>query len=292
MVLKIEQIHPLFAANASGVDLSQPLSSQDVDAINAAMDKYAVLVFRNQPLTQTQLWDLANAFGTLDAGLKAILKVPDRMEHEELADISNLGDDGKPLPRDHGKTVSNIANQLWHSDSSFQKPAAQYSMLSAVQLPEHGGDTEFADLRAAYDGLPEETRQEIEGLEAEHYALHSRALLGDLQYSDEQKAGLPPVYWPLVRVHPGSNRKLLFAGIHTCSIKGWSLAEGRMMLMDLLEHATQRQFVFRHKWQLHDLVIWDNRSTLHRGRRFDFSKVRELRRATTLDLNAPELAAE
>ena len=291
MSLTIRQIHKHFVGEASGVDLSKPLDAATVDAINRAMDEYAVLVFRDQPLTQTQQLELAKSFGPLDMGLKKLKKQPDRLEHAELADISNVGDAGGTVARDSKKIVSNIANQLWHSDSSFQQPAARYSMLAAVQVPSSGGDTEFADLRAAYDGLPEETKREIDGLEAEHYALHSRFLLGDTDYTEEQRAALPPVWWPLVRTHPGSGRKLLFAGIHARSIRGWTVAEGRMLLMDLLEHATQPEFVYIHKWRPNDLVIWDNRSTLHRGRRFDLSQPRELRRATTLDVDTNEQAA-
>ncbi|NMG39660.1 TauD/TfdA family dioxygenase [Chelativorans sp. ZYF759] len=291
MTLTITQLHKHFVGEAAGVDLSQPLDAGTIDEINRAMDTYAVLVFRDQPLTQTQQLDLARSFGPLDMGLKKLKKQPDRLEHAELADISNVGDAGGTVARDSKKIVSNIANQLWHSDSSFQQPAARYSMLAAVQVPSSGGDTEFADLRAAYDGLPEEMKTEIEGLEAEHYALHSRFLLGDTDYTEEQKAALPPVWWPLVRTHPGSGRKILFAGIHARSIKGWTVAEGRMLLMDMLEHATQPEYVYAHKWRPNDLVIWDNRATLHRGRRFDLSQPRELRRATTLDVGTNERAA-
>lgn len=291
MTLEVKQVHKHFVGEASGIDLSKPLDAGTIKAVNDAMDKYAVLVFRDQPLTQTQQLELAKSFGPLDMGLKKLKKQPDRLEHAELADISNVADAGGTVARDSRKIVSNIANQLWHSDSSFQQPAARYSMLAAVQVPSSGGDTEFADLRAAYDALPDETKQEIDGLEAEHYALHSRFLLGDTEYTDEQKAALPPVWWPLVRTHPGSGRKLLFAGIHARAIKGWTVAEGRMLLMDLLEHATQPEFVYIHKWRPNDLVIWDNRSTLHRGRRFDLSLPRELRRATTLDVDGQEQAA-
>jgi alpha-ketoglutarate-dependent 2,4-dichlorophenoxyacetate dioxygenase len=291
MPLQVRQIHEHFVGEATGLDLSRPLDRAAIDAVNAAMDRYAVLVFRDQPLTQTQQVDLAKSFGPLDMGLKKLKKQPDRLDHAELADMSNVADGGGIVARDSRKIVGNIANQLWHSDSSFQQPAARYSMLAAVQVPPSGGDTEFADLRAAYDALPDETKREIDGLEAEHYALHSRFLLGDTDYTEEQKAALPPVFWPLVRTHPGSGRKILFAGIHARSIKGWTVAEGRMLLMDLLEHATQPQFVYAHKWRPNDLVIWDNRSTLHRGRRFDLSQPRELRRATTLDVDAAAQAA-
>src|SRR5690554_6090061 len=211
MSFTVKKLHPLFVGEASGVNLSQPLSAQEIDAFNAAMDEYGVLVFRNQPLTQTQQLELAKSLGPLDIGMKKLKHRKDRLEHPELADISNVADNqGALAARDDRKIVSNIANQLWHSDSSFQKPAARYSMLAAVQVPELGGQTEFADLRAAYDALPEHTKQEIADLQAEHYVLHSRFMLGDTDYTEEQQQVIPPAIWPLVRVHPGSGRKVLF----------------------------------------------------------------------------------
>jgi alpha-ketoglutarate-dependent 2,4-dichlorophenoxyacetate dioxygenase len=193
--------------------------------------------------------------------------------------------------RTHRRIVSNIANQLWHSDSSFQRPAAKYSMLMCEIVTSWGGETEVADMRAAYDALGEPTKRALDGLEAEHYALHSRFMLGDDNYSEEQRNAVPPVTWPVVRTHPGSGRKHLFIGAHARSIAGMTVPEGRMLLADLLEHATQPQFRHRHTWRPGDLLIWDNRCVLHRGRRFDLSERRELRRATTLDVDAPELRA-
>jgi alpha-ketoglutarate-dependent 2,4-dichlorophenoxyacetate dioxygenase len=160
------------------------------------------------------------------------------------------------------------------------KPRAAYSMLHAVITPSWGGNTEFADLRAAWDTLDERTRRDVEGLSAEHYALHTRLLLGDEAYTDAQKKEIEPAVWPLVDTHPGSGRKLLFVGVHARQIVGWPTAEARMFLLDLLEHATQRERVYVHEWQPGDLVIWDNRSTLHRGRRYDIAERRELRRTT------------
>ena len=283
MSLKLSPLHPLFAAEASGIDLTQPLTPEQIREIGAAMDRYAVLVWRGQPLTQEQQMRFASSFGTPDIGLKRVFKRPERLEYEELIDISNVGADGQVVARDAPKNLSNFANMLWHSDSSFQAPRAAYSMLSAVALPGWGGNTEFADLRAAYDTLPDRIRQEIRDLEAEHSALHTRLLLGDNAYTDEQKKAIPPATWPLVTTHPGSGRKVLFVGVHATHIVGWPIAEGRMYLHDLLEHATQREFVYSHEWQPGDLVMWDNRSTLHRGRRYDISERRELRRTTIND---------
>jgi alpha-ketoglutarate-dependent 2,4-dichlorophenoxyacetate dioxygenase len=275
-----------FAALASGIDLSKPLDAAAVRAIEAAMDEHAVLVWRGQPLTQDQQIAFAKAMGPLDLGLRKLKGGPHRFDYAELADISNVKADGEVADRTHAKIVGNVANQLWHSDSSFQCPRAKYSMLSAVVVPGFGGETEFADLRMAYDALPEWRKKQIENLKAVHFALHSRFMLGDTQYTDEQKKTIPPAVWPLVQVDPRSGRRILFVGVHACEIEGMTVAEGRMLIMDLLEHATQREFVYRHHWQVGDLVMWDNTATVHRGRYFDFSERRELRRATTEEVTA------
>jgi len=204
--LYISQIHPVFVGEVTGVDLRQPLNPAVATEIDAAMDRYAVLVLRGQSLDQEQQMVFARSFGPLDLGLRKIKRQPHRFQYDELIDISNVDEKGRVADRNSRKIVSNIANQLWHSDSSFQRPAAKYSMLSAVVLPTRGGETEFADLRAAYDALSDEMKAELEGLEAEHYALHSRFLLGDTDYTEEQKNAIPPVHWAIVRMHPGSKR--------------------------------------------------------------------------------------
>ena len=285
MSLQFKPLHKVFAAQASGIDLTQPLSDADVRAINAAMNEHAVLVFRGQPLTAQQQLNFSNAFGPLDIGLKRVFKRPERLEDERLIDISNVDAQGQVAKRDSPKNLSNFANQLWHSDSSFMNPRAAYSMLHCVIKPSWGGNTEFADLRHAYDTLDERTREEIKDLKAEHFALHTRILLGDDAYTDEQKKQIPPAVWPLSDTHPGSGRKLLYVGVHARQILGWPTAESRMYLQDLLEHATQRENVYVHEWEPGDLVIWDNRTTMHRARPLDDKKYkRELTRVTTLDL--------
>jgi len=291
MTLHLKPLHPVFAAEASGIDITQPLSDADVGAINAGMNEYAVLVFRDQPLGTQQQIDFASSFGPLDIGLKRVFQRKERLPDERLIDISNVDYSGAVAQRDSPKNLSNFANQLWHSDSSFMKPRAAYSMLHAVVLPSWGGDTEFADLRAAWDALDARTQREIEGLEAEHYALHTRLLLGDEAYTDEQKKAIAPAVWPLADTHPGSGRKVLFVGVHARQIVGWPTAESRMFLADLVEHATQRERVYVHRWRVGDTVIWDNRATLHRGRRYDLAERRELRRTTINDTPEARLAA-
>lgn len=283
MSLKLTPLHPVFAAEAAGLDLSEPLRSEQVSAIDDAMNQYGVLVFRGQQLSGEQQMVFARNFGELDAGLNKMRKTAHRFAYDELIDISNVDVDGSIAARESRKVVSNFANQLWHSDSSFQRPKAQFSMLHAVVIPSEGGQTEFADLRHAYDRLSPALKDELSDLRAEHWVLHSRFLLGDTQYTPEQQALFPAVQWPLVQTHPGSGRKLLFVGIHARAIVGWPLAEGRMMLSDLLEHATLGEFTYKHEWRVGDLVIWDNRGTVHRGRRFPLSQRRELRRTTIND---------
>jgi alpha-ketoglutarate-dependent 2,4-dichlorophenoxyacetate dioxygenase len=283
MSLQVRPLHPLFAGEASGLDLRRPLGDDAVRAIEQAMDRYGVLVFPGQPLSEDEQIAFARRFGPLDTGLKKALNRPGRHKYEETIDISNVDASGKLADPAGKKMHSQLANQLWHSDSSFQDPPARYSMLLSIVNPPRGGETEYADLRAAYDALPQDTKAEIAELRAEHSALYSRINLGDTEWSEAQKAAIPPARWPLVRTHPGSGRKLLFVGVHATHISGMHLGRGRLLLAELLEHATQREFVYRHQWKVDDLVMWDNRCVIHRGRRYDLSQRRELRRVSTED---------
>ncbi|HUI58977.1 MAG TPA: TauD/TfdA family dioxygenase [Steroidobacteraceae bacterium] len=286
-------LHPLFVGEVTGVDLREPLPAGQIAELHEQMNRFGLLVFHDQGMTSAQQLEMTRQFGTLELGFARVVGrhrdpegKPPRTGYAEVADMSNLGPEDRPAERSDRKIVGNMANQLWHSDSSFQKPAARYSLLLAVRLPSWGGETEFCDLRAAYDALDARLKAELEGLEAEHYALHSRIMLGDDEYSDEARAVFPPVTWPIVRTHAGSGRKLLYIGVHARRVLGMTVAEGRVLLMDLLEHATQPKFVYRHTWRPGDLVMWDNRATLHRGRRWDLDEPRELRRTTTADVDA------
>ena len=279
----LDPITASFAAEASGVELRKPLDAATIKAIDAAMDKYAVLVFRDQPLTQAEQVALATAFGPLDAGLRKATGAPTRFGYEELIDIGNVALDGGVAESADRKLIGQLANQLWHSDSSFQDLPVKYSMLSAVTVPGEGGQTEWCDLRAGWDELPQETRRLVEGRSARHFAFHSRILLGDDQYIETQLKRFPPVERPLVHVHPGSGRKVLFPSAHIDRVSGMSVPEGRLLVAELLEHVTQPKFVYRHTWRAGDYVMWDNRATLHRGRRYDLSLRRDLRRTTTLE---------
>ncbi len=276
-------LHALFAAEVVACDLAAAADRERVRAIVDAMDQHAVLVFRGQDLDEDQQMNLTRALGPIDMGLLRTLQPRSRYRQPGTIDISNVDLDSNILARDDRRLIANIANQLWHSDSSFKRPSAKYSLLQACILPAAGGATEFADMRAAFAELPAELVRLIEGLSASHSAFYSRMQLGDQQYSAADLADYPPVDWPLARTHPGSGRKTLFIGAHAERINGMSVPEGRMLLAELLEHATQPRFVYRHEWQRGDLVIWDNRAVLHRGRRYDFAERRELRRTTTED---------
>ena len=282
MKLNFTPLHPLFAALAGGIDLRDPLDGAAAREIETAMDRYAVLVFRGQDVSEEEQLAFTAAFGPMDPGRHLAVRQHRRVR-PEFADVSNLDEAGNVAGRNHRRILSNMATRLWHTDSSYKKPAAKFSLLYCSAIPDWGGETEFADMCAAYDALPERLRQEAEGRSAEHYVHHSRAKLGFAPSPEEIAGAIPPVVWPIVRVHPGSGRKLLYLGAHATHVVGLSLPEGRVLLCDLLEHATQRQFVYRHEWRPGDLVMWDNRAVLHRGRRYDLSQRRDMRRSTVED---------
>ena len=280
--LTITPAHPAFAAEIGGVDLTQPLDDATFERVATAFDDHSVLVFRGQALSDAQQMAFSERWGPLETTVRT-LGGEDRLG-AHIVDLSNTDADGKLMGWDDRRMLYQSGNQLWHSDSSFQKPAARYSMLHSVVIPDKGGETEFADLRAAYDALPTKTKGEIEGLIAEHSIWHSRAQLAVTKYTDEEIKSLPPVPQRVVRTHPGSGRKTLYVAAHASHIIGKPVADGRLLLLDLIEHATQRRFVHSHTWQQGDLVIWDNRCTMHRARPFDTTKVRDLRRVTTRDV--------
>ena len=281
MAIAIRQLQKHFVGEVSGLDLREPLTPDEAREIEAAMDKYAVLVFHGQDATDEQQLAFALNFGERENPRGG--NVTKREEHRldsPLNDVSNLGKDGKPLPRDHRTHLFNLGNCLWHSDSSFRAIPAKFSLLSARVVNAKGGNTEFADMRAAYDALNEETKAEIEDLICEHSLMYSRGSLGFTDYSDEEKEMFKPVLQRLVRTHPVHRRKSLYLSSHAGRVLGMSMPEGRLLLRDLNEHATQPEFVYVHRWTLHDLVMWDNRQTMHRVRRYDQSQPRDMRRAT------------
>jgi alpha-ketoglutarate-dependent 2,4-dichlorophenoxyacetate dioxygenase len=281
MAVSIRQLHRHFVGEVSGVDLTTPLTAQEAREIEAGMDRYAVLVFHDQDITDEQQLQFASNFGPKENTKGGtVTKKADYRLTSGLADVSNLGKDGKPLPRDHRTHLFNLGNCLWHSDSSFRPIPAKFSLLSARIVNPVGGNTEFADMRAAYDALDAAAKAEIEDMICEHSLMHSRGALGFLDYTEEEKQMFKPVLQRLVRTHPVHGRKSLYLSSHAGGIVGMTMPEARVLLRDLNEHATQPEFVYVHKWKLHDLVMWDNRQTVHRVRRYDQSQPRDMRRAT------------
>jgi alpha-ketoglutarate-dependent 2,4-dichlorophenoxyacetate dioxygenase len=285
MALTFHKLHSLFAAEVSPVDLRAVRDRATLDEIKAGMDEYAVLVFRDQPFSDAEQLDFAQRFdGQLHAKTGAAALGKNRFGNEALADISNVDESGSVLQSGDRRRMYALGNRLWHTDASFQDPPGRYSMLSARVVPQVPADTEFADMRAAYDALPEETKTKLEGLRVHHSIAYSRQTLG-FEFSREEAEILKGATHPLIRTIPRSGRKSLYVASHASRILDWPIPEGRLLLRDLMEHATQPQFVYRHAWRIGDLVIWDNRATMHRGRPFEDTKHRrELRRVTTLDI--------
>jgi len=280
MAVSIRQLHPVFVGEVSGVDLRQALTRDEAAAIDAGMDRYAVLAFHGQEITDEQQIAFSRNFGEIENSYGGNVTKPNQKRLNPLMnDVSNLGEDNRPLARDDRRRLFNLGNQLWHSDSSFRAVPAKYSLLSGRVIVEKGGNTEFADMRAAYDALDVETKTLIEDLVCEHSLMYSRGQLG-FEVTDEERVLFRPVRQSLVRTHPVTGRKSLYLASHAGTIVGWPVPEARALLRDLTEHATQPQFVYSHKWRQYDLVMWDNRQTMHRVRRFDDALVRDMRRTT------------
>src|ERR1051326_5760187 len=252
-------VTPPFAAEIGDVDLSRPLEPADVAAIKDAFAKYAVLIFPDQHLSQDQHLDFARYFGPLETTIALHRKDEPLRLRPEFADVSNLNHESKVWGEESRQRLFQLGNRLWHTDSSFKRLPARASLLYARSIPPVGGHTEFADERAAYDALPDEMKRRLQGLVAEHSIFNSRARLGFTEFSDEERQGMPPVPQAVVRVIPESGRKSLYLASHAGHIFGLPEAEGRALIDGLLAHATQRQFVYTHRWRLHDLVIWDDR---------------------------------
>jgi alpha-ketoglutarate-dependent 2,4-dichlorophenoxyacetate dioxygenase len=285
MALAFRPLHPVFAAEAGPVDLRAVADKPTLEAIRAAMDQYAVVVFRDQELGGAEQLAFAERFdGKLHAKTGISVLNKNRLGDEALTDISNVDEAGSILGAEDRRRMYALGNRLWHTDASFQDPPGRYSMLHAKVVPPVAADTEFADMRAAYDALDDEMKSRIADLRAHHSIAYSRQTLG-FEFSPDEAARLPGAVHPLVRVNPRTGRKALYLASHASRIEGWPLPEGRLLLRELTELATRRELVYRHAWRAGDLVIWDNLATMHRGVAYDDTKHRrELRRVTTLDL--------
>ncbi|MFN0317218.1 MAG: TauD/TfdA dioxygenase family protein [Burkholderiales bacterium] len=285
MNLSFTPLHPTFAAEVSPVNLRETHGRDTLEQIRAGMDKYAVLVFRDQAFVGTDQIEFAQRLdGEIHAKTGAAAIAKNRFGNEALSDISNVDENGEIFKSSDRRRMYSLGNRLWHTDASFQDPPGRYSMLFSVVVPPVEADTEFADTRSAYDALSDEMKARLEGLKANHSIAHSRQTLG-FQFSEKEQDMLKGAVHPLIRSLPRSGRKALYVASHASTIMDWPVPEARLLLLELMEHATQSRFVYRHSWRVGDLVIWDNRATMHRGRPYDDKKYRrELRRVTTLDI--------
>ena len=292
MSLSIRAIDPVsrpdFAGIATGVDITAPLAGETAAAIAAGMDRFAVLVFPEARFDDERQIAFSANFGPLEQATGDIAQGAERRLSMQVNDISNLDRNNQVLAREDRRRLFGLGNRLWHSDSSFKPIPAKYSALSARTIPGAGGNTEFADMRAAYDGLDDATKAEIADLVCEHSQLFSRATLGFDDFTEDERRRFAPVPQRLVRRHPATGRLSLFLASHAGAIRGWPVPEARAFLRDLTEHATQRRFVYAHVWRRWDLVMWDNRVTMHRARPFDATEVRDMHRTTVAD-SAPTL---
>jgi alpha-ketoglutarate-dependent 2,4-dichlorophenoxyacetate dioxygenase len=291
MSLNFTPRHPLFAAECDGIDIGKPLSGEAAAAIHDAMDRFAVLVFRrDRPLTTEQQIAFTQSLGELEPYYRKIEADEGvRLEDPRLSDISNLAPGDRILERDDRKRLFGLGNRLWHSDSSYKRIPAKYSALCAHVVPPEGGNTEFADMRAAWDALDPAMKDQVKDLVVEHSRIFSKGALG-FAFTEQELHDFAPVQQPLVRTNPRTGRHSLFLSSHAGRIVGWPLPEALMLLRDLTEHATQREFVYRHKWRVGDLVMWDNCATMHRARAFDDLKYPRDMRRTTLTNAVPAVA--
>ncbi len=288
--LRFTPLHPVIAAECRGMDISEPISPQGAEVIHDAMDQYGVLVFRQgKPLTTEQQLRFTRSLGELE-GLYTKIESGEgrRLETPLLSDISNLTPANQLLPPDDRKRQFQMGNRLWHSDSSYKTIPAQYSALCAHVIPPTGGETEFADMRAAWDMLDDVSKNTIKGLVAEHSRIFSKGTLG-FEFTEQELLDFAPVRQPLVRTHPRTGRHSLFLSSHAGRIVGWPLPEALMMLRELTEHATRREFVYRHTWRLGDVVMWDNRVTMHRAQPYDDRTFPRDMRRSTVTCGAPTL---
>ncbi len=282
MPVVIRPLHPLFAGEVEGVDCRAPLGAAEVAAIDQGMAEYAVLVFRDQVITDRQQIAFTRHFGELEHYVTPghIRQPGAERLGPGIADFSNLDRDGRIMSAEDRVWFFKLADRLWHSDSSFRPVPAKYSILSGRVIPSWGANTEFADMRAAYDALDARGKAEVEDLVCEYSLIYSREAIGFTELSPEERAAFRPVRHPLVRTQPTTGRRSLFLAAHAGAIVGWTIPEARIFLRDLTEHATRPEFVYSHAWRSHDLVMWDNRTTMHRARRFDRNEVRDVRRTT------------
>ena len=290
MTLSIRPIDPVsrpfFGGIASGIDITKPLTADQAREIEKGMDRYGIMVFNDQHLTDETQMAFSRNFGELELATNNLRDSKEQRLGAHIADISNLDSNNNVLGRENRRRLFSLGTRLWHSDSSFKVVPAKYSLLSSRVIPAQGGNTEFADMRAAYDSLDDATKAECQDLVCEHSQLFSRAQIGFGDFTDEERHAFAPVRQRLIRRHPSSGRKSLYLASHAGSILGWPIPEARAFLRDLIEHATQRKYVYSHEWKKFDLVVWDNQATMHRSRPFDATEPRDMHRTTVAGLSS------
>ncbi len=285
MGITLRRLHPLFVAELRAGELGGPVDDATFGEIRDAFTEHSVLVFPGQSLTDERQLAFSWRFGPLEQTTRSIAR--NDTVSREIADLSNVDAAGLLIPPHDPRMLYHSGNQLWHSDSSFKRVPALASLLSAREVPPEGGETEFASLRAAWAALPAATQRRLQGRVALHHFAYSRGLIAPGLLTAEQEAELPPVRQALVRIDPVNGRKALYLGSHASYIEGLPVEEGRALLRDLLAFATQPEFVYRHTWRVGDLVMWDNRAVLHRGRPWDTSRYRRVMHRTTVAGDGP-----
>ena len=284
MTPAIFPVTPRFAAEVGDIDLAQPLDPQTLQVVREAFATYAVLVFPAQTLTVQQHLAFAKNFGPLEVTVQRALRGEKLRVQEEIADIANMDAQGRVWKKDARIRLFQMGNRLWHTDSSFKAPSGYASLLYARSVAPIGGHTEFADMRAACDALPPMKKARLQGLIAEHSLMYSRRRLGFTEFTPEERIAFAPVRRPLLRTIPESGRTSLYVASHIGRIEGMPDADAEALVAELVAHATQRQFIYTHRWRVGDLVMWDNRCTMHRGTEFEDTRwPRDLQRATTSD---------
>ena len=280
------RLAPHFAARVDGVDITRPLDEPAWKEVRAALDEHSVLVFRGQPLDDDAQTAFSRRFGSLEVTRSMNPAAGTPFARQSNLDIKT----GEVIPPDDRRMVYQLANMLWHSDSSFKAVPSLCSLLSARIIPPEGGATEFASTRCAYPSLPDALKQRAETAIAVHDFSWSRDQIRPGFFTEKERAEYPPVRHPLVRTNPVNGRKALFLGAHASHIVGMPLEDGRALLKELLEHVMRPEFCYRHEWQEGDLVIWDNRCVLHRATPFDTTRHKRLMQRTTVSGDPAEFA--
>ena len=286
MALVMNELHPGFAAEVTGgVDMRTPPTPAQVEELESAIDRFPVLVLRAQDVGDEQHIAFTAPFGELQKSTEYLTDKGENRLPGVMTDASNMTKDKGTFGAGDARRMNNLGSRRWHTDGSFKQHPVKYSLLAARSVVRQGGETQFADMRAAFDALPDDLKQRVEGLVVEHNLLHSRRMVGFFDANDKERNELVAVHQPLVRVHPRTGRRSLYLSSHASHVVGWPLPEGLDLLYELTDRATQREFVYTHAWRLHDVVMWDNRVTMHRARRHvPETDPRDMRRVSVLDI--------